>query len=147
MLFFTVYIQTKTAIFIAANLIATTAANICSVFPTYFESGLCQELGIYQAILCLYFPLFLSWGTMRKNVSYVTRIFYRLSCLVSLCPSFSPPVVNHLLCKIVLEPCRVTAIPPLKIIPKRVGISIIHSKYLSINSDTPILGLNLPLKL
>ena len=77
-IFFTECIYTETARFIMAKVITTTAANICSFCPTDFESGFCQELGIFQAILCLSFPLFLSWITMRNNVSYVTRILYRL---------------------------------------------------------------------
>ena len=106
MIFLTVCIQTETARFIMKNIMTAIAANIYSFCPTYFASVLCQELDIFQSILCLSFPLLVSWSTMRKNVYYVTRIFYRLSCLVSLCPSFSPPVVNHLLCKIVVELCR-----------------------------------------
>ena len=128
MLFFTVYIYTEKNRFIMTKLIATTAANICSFFPTDFESGLCQELGIYQAIWCLSFPLLLSWSTTRNNISYVTRILYRLSCLVSSCPSFIPLVVNHLLCKFVLELCRVPVTPPLTILTDIVGVNIIHSK-------------------
>ena len=65
---------------------------------------------------------------MRNNVSYVTRILYRLSCLVSSYSSFSPPFVNHILCKIVVELFRVTVIPPLTSLTKIVGINIIHSK-------------------
>ena len=84
---------------------------------------------------------------MRNNVSYVTRIFYRFSCLVPSCPSFSPPVFNHLLCEILIELCRVPVIPPLTILTKIVGINIIHYKDWSINFDIPILGLKLPLQL
>ena len=127
MLFFTVCIQTEMARFITTKVIAEIATNICSFCPTDFSSGLCQELGIFQSIWCLSFPFLIIWGTMRNNVSYVTRIFYRLSCLVSLCPSFSPAVVNHLLFKIVLEHCRVPVIPPLTSLTKIVGINIIYS--------------------
>ena len=129
------------------KVIFATAANICSFFPTDFAYWLCQELGIYQAIWCLYFPLFLGWSTTSNNVSYVTRILYRLSCLVSSCPSFSPPVVNNLLCEIVIELCRVPFIAPLISLTKILGIKIIHSKDWSVNFDTPILGMKLPLQL
>ena len=139
MLLFTVWIYTEMTKFITTNLIYATAANICSFFPTYFAYGFCQELGIFQAIWFLSFPILISCSTTRKNISYVTRIFYRLSCLVSSCTSFSPLVVNHLLCKIVVDLFRVTIIPPLKSLTKIVGINIIHSKDWSINSDTQIL--------
>ena len=128
-LFFAVCIQTETAIFILTKVISKIATNICSFCPTDVESELCQEVGIFQTIWCIYFPPFLWWSTMRNNVSYVTMIFYRLSYLVFPCPSFSPPVVNHLLCNIVVEICRVTVIPPLTSITKIVGINIIHYKY------------------
>ena len=85
MLFFKVCILTEKVIFIVTNVITGTTANICSLFPTDFASELCQELGIFQAIWCLYFCLLLSWIKMRNNISYVTRILYRLSCLVSSC--------------------------------------------------------------
>ena len=84
---------------------------------------------------------------MRNNISYAGRILYRLCCLVSSCPSFIPPFVNNLLCKIEVELCRVPVIPPLTILTKIVGINIFHSKDWSINSDTPIIGLNPPLQL
>ena len=84
---------------------------------------------------------------MSNNVSYVTRILYRSFCLVSSYPSFIPPVVNHLLWKIVVELYRVPVIPPLTSHTKIVGINIINSKDWSINYDTPILGLKLPLQL
>ena len=83
MLFFTVRIYTDTARFITTKVITAIATNICSFCLTDFASGLCQELGIFQAIMCLSFPIFISWITTRKNVSYVTRILYRLYCLVS----------------------------------------------------------------
>ena len=132
--------------FIMANVITANAANICSFFPTYFSSGLCQEIGI-QAICCVSFPIILSWSTMRNNIYYVTRIFYRLSCLVSPCPYFSPPVVNYILCEIVVELCRINVIPPITILTNIVVINIINSKDWIINFDTPILGLKLPLQL
>ena len=69
---------------------------------------------------------------MKNGVYYVTSIFYRFSCLVSLCPSFSPPVVNHLICQIVMGLFRVPVIPPLASLTKIVGINIIHSNDLSI---------------
>ena len=108
---------------------------------------MCQELGIYQAIWCLSFPLFLSLSITRNNVSYITRIFYMLSCLVSSCPSFSPLVVNNLFCDIVIEICRVPVIISLTRLTKIVGIRIIHSKDLSTNFDTTILGLKPTLQL
>ena len=106
-----------------------------------------QELGIFQAIWFPSFTLFPSWSKTRNNFSYVTRIFYRLSCLVSSCSSFSPPVVNHLLFKILVELCRVTIITSLTRLTKIVGINIVHYKDLSINSDTPIFGMQIPLQL
>ena len=127
--------------------IATTAANICSFPPTDVASWLCQELGIYRDIWCLSFPIFLSWSTTRNNVSYVTRILYRFSFLLYSCTSFSLPVINHLLCEILIELCRVPIVPPITSLNKIVDINIIHSKYLNINSDTPFLGMNLPLQL
>ena len=129
------------------KVIAAISTNICSFCPTYFASGLCQELGIFQAIWCLSFPLFLSWSTIRNSVSYFTRILYRLSCLVSSCSSFIPPVVNRLLCNIVVELCKVPFILPLTSLTNIVGINIINSKDWSIKSDTPIVGLKLPIKL
>ena len=122
------------------KVITVIATNICIFWPTDFASGLCQELGISQAIWCLYFLLFLSWSTMRNNVSYVTSILYRFYCLVYVCPSFVPSVVNHLICNIVLELCRVPVILPLTSLTNIVGINIIHSKYWISNSVTPILG-------
>ena len=56
---FVVWIYTETDIFIMTKLIATTAANICSFSPTDFAYGLCQELGIYQAIGVFNFLFFL----------------------------------------------------------------------------------------
>ena len=143
MLFFTVCI----ARFITTNLISTTAANKYSSPPTYFAFRLSQELVTFQAIWCISFPLLFSWSTTRNNISYVTRILYRLSCLFYLFPSFGPPVVNNFLCKIVVELFRVIFIPPLTSLAKIGGINIIHSKDWIINSDTPILGLKLPLQL
>ena len=113
----------------------------------YFSYGLCQELVIFQAIWCLYFPLLISCSTKRNNIYYVTRILYRLSCLVSLCTYFSSPVANHLLWSIVVELFSVPVILPLTILTKIVGIKIIHSKDWSINYDTPIFGLKIPLHL
>ena len=147
MLFFTMCVQSETSRFIVTKVIAATAANIFIFCPTDFASRLFQELGIYQAIWCLYFPLFISWITMRNNISYVTSIFYRFSCLVYSCPFFITPVVNHLLCKILVEFCRFPVIPQLTSLSKILGINFIHSNYLIVNSDTPILGLNLPLRL
>ena len=129
------------------KVIAAIATNICSFFPKYFAYWLCQELGIFQAIWCLSFPLFFSWSTIKTIFSYVTRILYRLSYLVSSCLCFSPPVVNHLLFKILVELCRFTVIPPLTSLTKILGINIIHSNYWSINYNTPILGLKIPLQL
>ena len=108
---------------------------------------MCQEIGIFQAIWCHYFTFLLSWSTTRNNISYVTRILYRLSCLVSSLPSFSPPVVNQPPGNILVEICRVTVIPPLTSLTKILGINIIHYKDLNINSDYTILGLKLPLQL
>ena len=125
------------------KVINATTANIFIFWSKDFASWLCQELGIYQAIWCLYFPLFLSWSKMRNYFSYVNRIFYRLSFLVSSCPYFGPPVVNHLFCDIVIEICRVLVIPPLTRLTKIVGINIIHSKDWGINFDTTILGMKL----
>ena len=105
-------------------------------------------LGIFQGIWYTSPPPpTLSWSTMTNNVSYATRIFYRLSCLVYLCASLSPPVVNHLLWNILVELCRVPVIPPLTSLTKILGINTIHSKYWSINCDNPILGMKLPLQL
>ena len=129
MLFFTIFLYTETDSFFMTKVIAATAANIYSFCPTDFTSLLCQELDIYQAIWCICFPLYLSWGTMSNNFSNVTSIFYRLSCLVSSCTSFSPPVVNHLLCEIVIELFRVPVIPPITSPTNIVVIIIIHSKY------------------
>ena len=144
---FVMCIYTETTRFIITNIITAAAANICSFPPTDFAYILCHKLGIFQAISCLYFPLILILIKMKNNISYVTRIFYSFSCLVSLCPSFSPPVVNHLLWNILVEICRVPFIPTLTSLTKIVGIDIIHSKDWSINADTPILGLKLPLQL
>ena len=121
--------------------------KIYSFPPTDFASGLCQELGIFQYTWCIYFPLLLSWSITRNNIYYVTRILYRLSCLVSSCTSFSPLVVNDILFKIVVEFFRIPVIPPLTILTNILGINIINSKDWSINFDTPILGLKLPFQL
>ena len=129
------------------KVITAIATNVYSFCPTDFAYGLCQELGIFQAIWCSSFFLFLCWTTKRNNFYYATSLLYRLSCLVSSFPYFSPPVVNHLLCEVVVELCMVPVVPPLTSLTKLVCINIIHSKDWSINSDTPILGLKLPLQL
>ena len=144
---FIVCIYTKTTRFIITNIITAAAANICSFPSTDFASILCHKLGIFQAISCLYFPPIFIFIKMKNNISYVTRIFYSFSCLVSLCPYFSPPVVNHLIWNILVELYRVPFIPTLTSLTKIVGINILNSKYWSMNSGTPILGLKLTLQL
>ena len=129
MIFFTVCIYTETAIFIMTNVITAISTKICIYPPTDFAYRLCQELDIFQTIWYLYFPLLLSWITIRNNLFYVTRIFYRLFCLFYSYTSFSPPVLNHIICKIVLELCRVPVIPTLTSLTKIVGINNIHYKY------------------
>ena len=47
MLFFAVCIKIETAIVIMTKVIAAIVTNMCNIFPTYFASGLCQELGIF----------------------------------------------------------------------------------------------------
>ena len=128
MIFFAVCFYKETVIFIITNVSTTTSAKICSFTLTYFASILCQKLGIIQAICCPSFTVIISWITTRNNISHVTRIFYRLSCLVSLCAYLSPPVVNNILFNILVELCRVLVIPPLTSLTKIVVINILHSK-------------------
>ena len=116
--FFTLFIYTEKSIFIMTNVISATGANICIFYTTDFSFGLCQEIGSFQAIWCLYFPLLLIWSTIRKTISYGTRILYRLSSLVHSFPSFSSLIVNHLLCTIVAELCSVPVILPLTSLTK-----------------------------
>ena len=101
----------------------------CVYFLTYILHILIVLGTCYlTSYLVYFFSSFFIWGTMRNIVSYVTRMFYRLSCLVSSCPYFSPLVVNHLLCEIVMELFRVPFMSPITILTKIIGINVIHYK-------------------
>ena len=115
--------------------------------PQSLHLAYSKNLVAAKPFSCLPFTLFIRWIELRKNVPYLTIILYRLSCLLSSCPYFSPPVVNDLLYEVVIERRRAPVIPTLTRLNKVVCINSIHSKEWIINFYTPILGLNLPLQL